>query len=74
MTRRILIDATHSNEIRLALTKDQALSDFYYQNSSQKAIKGDIYLAKITRIEPGLQAAFVYYGKHKHGFLPFSEI
>ena len=74
MKKRILIDAKYPEEVRGVLVKDGVIEDFEYESSNQKQIKGNIYLAKVTRIEPSLQAAFVDYGDEKHGFLPFSEI
>ncbi len=73
MSRRILIDATHPEETRVAIV-DKRLEDFDFETSTKKQIKGNIYLAKVTRVEPSLQAAFVEYGGNRQGFLPFSEI
>lgn len=70
----MLIEATHPEETRVAVVKDDLLIDFDFENSSRKTLKGNVYLAKIVRIEPSLQAAFVDYGAARHGFLPFSEI
>jgi ribonuclease E len=70
----MLIDAAHADEIRVATVKDGVLDELDYQSSKKKSTKGNIHLAKITRVEPSLQAAFVEYGSNKHGFLPFSEI
>lgn len=74
MLRKMLIDAAHADEIRVAIVKDGVLDELDYQNSKKKSTKGNIHLAKITRVEPSLQAAFVEYGGNRHGFLPFSEI
>ncbi len=74
MVKRMLIEATHPEETRVAIVKDDLLVDFDFENSSRKTLKGNVYLAKIVRIEPSLQAAFVDYGAARHGFLPFSEI
>jgi ribonuclease E len=74
MLRKILIDATFENETRLVLCKGSEVEEFDYQTQTKKSIKGNIYLAKITRVEPSLQAAFVDYGGNRNGFLPFSEI
>jgi ribonuclease E len=75
MVKKIYIDATYPGEIRgVVLKKDNEIEAFEYEASDKKQIKGNIYLAKVTRIEPSLQAAFVDYGLDKHGFLPFSEI
>lgn len=74
MSRKMLIDAAHINEIRVAVVKNGLLEDLDFQSSKKKSTKGNIYLAKITRVEPSLQAAFVEYGGNRHGFLPFAEI
>lgn len=74
MSRKMLIDAAHADEIRVAIVNNGVLEDLDYQVSNKKTTKGNIYLAKITRVEPSLQAAFVDYGGNKHGFLPFAEI
>ena len=75
MSKKILIDGSFPNQHRVALVNSQnKLEDLEYESSSIKPIKGNIYLAKISRIEPGLQAAFIDYGSGKNGFLPFSEI
>lgn len=72
--QRMLIDATQADEIRVALTNGAELLDFDFETLSKKPIKGNIYLGKIVRVEPSLQAAFVEYGRNKHGFLAFTEI
>ena len=74
MTKRILIDAVHPEEVRVALADDSKLEEFDFESTSKKQIKSNIYLGKITRVEPSLQAAFVEYGGNKQGFLPFSEV
>ncbi len=75
MTKRMLIDATHDEETRVAVIDEKnTLTDFDYESQFRKALKGSIFLAKVTRVEPSLQAAFVNYGGNRHGFLPFSEI
>ncbi|MEM7617450.1 MAG: Rne/Rng family ribonuclease, partial [Pseudomonadota bacterium] len=74
MTKRILVDAAHPEETRIVTLEDNKIIEFDYEASSKKQIKGNVYLAKVTRVEPSLQAAFVDYGEDKHGFLPFSEI
>jgi len=73
-TQRMLIDATQKDETRVALVKESELLDFDFESQSKKSIKGNIYLGKIVRIEPSLQAAFVEYGRNRHGFLAFTEI
>ena len=74
MTKRMLIDANHPEETRVVVLQDQQLVDFDFESSTKRQIKGNIYLAKVTRVEPSLQAAFVDYGGNRHGFLAFSEI
>lgn len=74
MTKRMLIDASHPEEIRVAVVSGNRLEEFDYESAARKQLKGNIYLAKVTRVEPSLQAAFVEYGGNRHGFLPFSEI
>ncbi|MBO6467335.1 MAG: Rne/Rng family ribonuclease, partial [Pelagibacteraceae bacterium] len=74
MSKKILIDTTSNEEIRVAITENGKLDDFEIESKKKNALKGNIYLAKITRIEPSLQAAFVDYGADRHGFLPLTEI
>ncbi len=74
MTKRMLIDTTHAEETRVVVLDGNRLDDYDVETSSKKQLKGNIYLAKIVRIEPSLQAAFVEYGGNRHGFLAFSEI
>jgi len=74
MARKLLIDANHPEEIRVATVDGNTLEDFEAETSTKKQIKGDIYLGKVIRIEPSLQAAFVDFGGNRHGFLPFNEI
>lgn len=74
MAKKMLIDATHAEEQRVAIMDGTRLDDFEAETSTKKQFKGNIYLAKIIRIEPSLQAAFVEFGNNRHGFLPFSEI
>ncbi|WP_052046042.1 Rne/Rng family ribonuclease [Candidatus Paracaedibacter symbiosus] len=74
MAKKMLIDATHSEEQRVAIMDGNRLDDFEAETSTKKQFKGNIYLAKVIRIEPSLQAAFVEFGNNRHGFLPFSEI
>lgn len=74
MTKRMLIDAAHAGETRVAVLDDDMIIDYDFTTSAKTQIKGNIYLAKITRVEPSLQAAFVEYGGGKQGFLPFAEI
>ena len=74
MTKRMLIDAAHSEETRIAIVDGDRLENFDCESSSKQFLKGNIYLGKIARVEASLQAAFVDYGGDRHGFLPFSEI
>ena len=74
MTKRMLIDGVHPEQTRVVVMDDRRLLEFDTEIASQRTLKGNIYLAKITRVEPSLQAAFVDYGGNRHGFLPFSEI
>ncbi|WP_395612746.1 ribonuclease E/G [Allosphingosinicella sp.] len=74
MTMRMLIDARHQEETRVAVLKGNRIEEFDFESAEHKQLKGNIYLAKVTRVEPSLQAAFVDYGGNRHGFLAFSEI
>ncbi len=74
MAKKMLIDATHEEETRVAVVDGDRLVEFDYESTVRKQLKGSIFLAKVTRVEPSLQAAFVNYGGNRHGFLPFSEI
>ena len=74
MPKRMLIDAAHSEETRVVVLNGNRLEEFDFESSTKKQVKGNIYLAKVTRVEPSLQAAFVEYGGNRHGFLAFSEI
>ena len=70
----ILINATHKEEIRVAIVRSQKLTDLNIETSLNRKTKGNIYKARISRVEQSLEAAFVDYGKEKHGFLPFKEV
>src|SRR5512134_2608316 len=74
MARRMLIDASHPEETRVVVVDGTRLEEFDFETATRKPLKGNIYLAKVVRIEPSLQAAFVEYGGNRHGFLAFSEI
>ena len=74
MSLRMLIDARHPEETRVAVINGQRIEEFDFEAADRKQLKGNIYLAKVTRVEPSLQAAFVEYGGNRHGFLAFSEI
>lgn len=74
MGKRMLIDASHAEELRVAVLNQNTLEDFDFETTTKQQLKGNIYLAKVIRIEPSLQAAFVEFGGNRHGFLAFSEI
>src|SRR5579864_6168879 len=74
MSMRMLIDARHPEETRVAVVKGNRIEEFDFESAEHKQLKGNIYLAKVTRVEPSLQAAFIDYGGNRHGFLAFSEI
>ncbi|MBM0169093.1 Rne/Rng family ribonuclease [Altererythrobacter sp. C41] len=74
MATRMLIDARHPEETRVAVLKGNRIEEFDFESAEHKQIKGNIYLAKVTRVEPSLQAAFVDFGGNRHGFLAFGEI
>ena len=74
MSTRMLIDARHPEETRVAVVTGTRIEEFDFESAEHKQLKGNIYLAKVTRVEPSLQAAFIDYGGNRHGFLAFSEI
>ena len=74
MANKMLIDASHPEETRVVVVKGDKVEDFDFESANRKQLRGNIYLAKVTRVEPSLQAAFVDYGGNRHGFLAFSEI
>src|SRR5690606_14819556 len=74
MPQRMLIDATRPGETRVVVLNGDRVEEFDYETATKTQVKGNIYLAKVTRVEPSLQAAFVEYGGNRHGFLPFNEI
>jgi ribonuclease E len=74
MPNKMLIDATHPEETRVVVVRGSRVEDFDFESANRKQLRGNIYLAKVTRVEPSLQAAFVEYGGNRHGFLAFSEI
>ena len=74
MVKRMLIDASHAEETRVVVANGTRLEEFDFETSTKKQLKGNFYLAKVMRVEPSLQAAFVEYGGNRHGFLPFGEI
>jgi len=74
MTSKMLIDASHPEETRVVVMRGNRVDEFDFESANRKQLRGNIYLAKVTRVEPSLQAAFVEYGGNRHGFLAFSEI
>jgi ribonuclease E len=70
----MLVDATHPEETRIVVLTGNRLEEFDFESASRRQLRGNIYLAKVIRVEPSLQAAFVDYGGNRHGFLAFSEI
>ena len=74
MATRLLIDAAYPEETRVVVASGNRLDEFYFESSSRKQLKGNIYLARVVRVEPSLQAAFVEYGGNRHGFLAFGDI
>ena len=74
MSTKMLIDASHPEETRVAVLKGNRVEEFDFESQNRKQLRGNIYLAKVTRVEPSLQAAFIEYGGNRHGFLAFSEI
>ena len=74
MIKRMLIDDTQPEETRVVIVNGNKIEDVEFESTSRKQIKGNIYLAKVMRVEPSLQAAFVDYGGNRHGFLAFGEI
>jgi ribonuclease E len=74
MPSKMLVDAAHPEETRVVVVKGNRVEEFDYESASKKQLRGNIYLAKVTRVEPSLQAAFVDYGGNRHGFLAFTEI
>ena len=74
MANKMLIDATHPEETRVVVLRGNRVEEFDFESASRKQLRGNIYLAKVTRVEPSLQAAFVDYGGNRHGFLAFGEI
>jgi len=74
MSKTMLIDAAHAEETRVAIVEGRQIEEFDFESRSKRQLRGNIYLAKVTRVEPSLQAAFVEYGGNRHGFLAFNEI
>src|SRR5580765_5423517 len=74
MANKMLIDATHPEETRVVVLRGNRVEEFDFETAHRKQLRSNIYLAKVTRVEPSLQAAFVEYGGNRHGFLAFAEI
>src|SRR6201986_2321680 len=74
MSKNMLIDAAHAEETRVVVVDGHRVEEFDFESRAKKQLRGNIYLAKVTRVEPSLQAAFIEYGGNRHGFLGFSEI
>ena len=74
MAKKMLIDATHLEETRVVVADGNKVDEFDFESINKRQLAGNIYLAKVTRVEPSLQAAFVDYGGNRHGFLAFPEI
>jgi ribonuclease E len=74
MPNKMLVDAAHPEETRVVVVRGSRVEEFDYESATRKQLRGNIYLAKVTRVEPSLQAAFIDYGGNRHGFLAFSEI
>ena len=74
MSKNLYIDASHPSEVRVVLKSENHIEDYEYESVNNTLIKNNIYLGKVSRIEPSLQAAFVDFGRERHGFLPFNDI
>ena len=74
MEKNLYIDASHPDEIRVVLKSENYIEEYEYENKNKLHLKNNIYIGKVSRIEPSLQAAFVNYGKQRHGFLAFNDI
>ena len=74
MEKNLYIDASHPNETRVVLKSDENIEDYEYEGLKNNLIKNNIYLGKVSRIEPSLQAAFIDFGRERHGFLSFNDI
>src|SRR3954463_13802749 len=74
MSKKMLIDAAHAEETRVVVVDGARVEEFDFESQTRKQLRGNIYLAKVTRVEPSLQAAFIEYGGNRHGFLAFNEI
>ena len=74
MTKRMLIDAAHPEETRVVIVDSNRVEELDFESRHKRQLRGNVYLARVTRVEPSLQAAFIEYGGNRHGFLAFSEI
>ncbi|MDA8708742.1 S1 RNA-binding domain-containing protein, partial [Hellea sp.] len=74
MTKKMLIDASHPEETRVVIVDGNRVEELDFESRNKRQLRGNVYLARVTRVEPSLQAAFVEYGGNRHGFLAFSEI
>ena len=74
MAKNLYIDASHPSETRVVLKSNENIEDYEYESINNTLIKNNIYLGKVSRIEPSLQAAFIDFGRERHGFLPFNDI
>ncbi|MDA1238731.1 MAG: ribonuclease E/G, partial [Proteobacteria bacterium] len=74
MGKKMLIDATHAEETRVVVADGNRVEEFDFESKNKRQLAGNIYLAKVSRIEPSLQAAFIDYGGNRHGFLAYSDI
>ena len=74
MSKNLFIDASHPNQTRVVLKSDNDIEDYEYEGKNNNLIKNNIYLGKVSRIEPSLQAAFIDFGRERHGFLSFNDI
>ena len=74
MAKNLFIDASHPNQTRVVLKSENEIEDYEYEGKNNNLIKNNIYLGKVSRIEPSLQAAFVDFGRERHGFLSFNDI
>src|SRR6202522_4345759 len=74
MANKMIIDATHPEETRDGVVRRSRVEEFDFESANRRQLRGNIYLAKVTQVEPSLQAAFIDYGGNRHGFLAFSEI
>ena len=74
MSKNLYIDASHPNEVRVVLKNNNHIEDYEYESVNNTLIKNNIYLGKVSRIEPSLQAAFIDFGRERHGFLSFNDI